>query len=286
MKPTIFAKGDFMVDSGISAAGLGAPWRGLRRNRGDAPLRGIFVRATCVAVGALLGMTFAASNGQAAEKHKGKHPDFSGLWYPAGFGKRTPNPLPFTPEAQKEHDEYVKHFKAEDDPGRYCISPGMPRAIWGAPFAVEIFHRDKDMTIYWEGYNMYRKVYMEGYSRPDPILNTQMGYGVGHWDGDTLVIETDHLKQYPYMNKFPNSSSAHIEERLHIEYREMKGKKHKFLVDDLTMTDPKVYTKPVHVTASLMYRPDLQVLEYSCSDLLWDDYLHKRGLTPPDLDKN
>jgi uncharacterized protein YycO len=35
-----------------------------------------------------------------------------------------------------------------------------------------------------------------------------------------------------------------------------------------------------------MYRPDIQVLEYSCSDELWEAYLDKRGLTPPDLDDN
>jgi hypothetical protein len=269
-------KGDFMGDSERSTNGA------VR-----VPLGNALGRAACLAAGLVLGLSLAADRGHAAEtKDMGKHPDFSGLWFPAGFGKRTPNPLPFTPKAKKEHDDYVAHFTADDDPGRYCIAPGMPRAIWGAPFSVEIFMRPQDMTIIWEGYNMYRKIYIEGHSRPDPVINTQMGYAVGHWEGDTLVVHTDHLKEYPYMNKFPTSSSAVIDERLHVEERDMNGEKHKFLVDELTLTDPKVYTEPVHVTSQLMYRPDIQVLEYSCSDELWEAYLDKRGLTPPDLDGN
>ena len=216
----------------------------------------------------------------------GKHPDFSGIWFPSGRKMQEPKELPFTPEAQKQHDAYVKAFTADDDPGRYCITPGMPRAIWGAPFVVEIFHRPQDMTIYWEGYNMYRKIYMEGFDRPDPIIDTQMGYAVGHWEGDTLVIETDHLRQYPYMNRIPTSDVAKVEERIHMEERETNGEKHKYLVDELTLTDPKVYTAPIHMKAQLVFRPDTQVLEYSCSDLLWDDYLQKRGLHLPDLDSN
>jgi len=276
-----------MVDLKISAGDRVAPRPGAHQRLEAVSLHKIVRHAACVAVAALLGLTVAAGQSHAADKKDmGKHPDFSGLWFPSGFGKRTPKPLPFTPKAQKEHDAYVKQFTAADDPGRYCISPGMPRAIWGAPFAVELFHRPQDLTIYWEGYNMYRKIYMEGHPRPDPIINTQMGYSVGHWEGDTLVIETDHLKEYPYMNKFPTSSSAHISERLHLEERTTDGKKHKYLVDELTLTDPKVYTEPVHVTAQLVYRPDTQILEYSCSDELWDAYVAKRGLHIPNLDGN
>ena len=275
-----------MVDREISTGASITPEAAAFRESGMIGARRLAGLAASVAVAALLGLVLTASPGRAAEKGMGKHPDFSGLWFPSGFGKQTPKKLPFTPEAQKQHDEYVKAFTSDDDPGRYCITPGMPRAIWGAPFAVEIFHRPQDMTIYWEGYNMYRKIYMADHPHPDPIIDTQMGYAVAHWDGDTLVVETDHLRQYPYMNRLATSDAAKIEERIHMEEREVNGEKHKFLVDQLTLTDPKVYTEPVHIEAQLMYRPDTQVLEYSCSDLLWDDYLQKRGLHLPDLDSN
>jgi hypothetical protein len=111
-----------------------------------------------------------------------------------------------------------------------------------------------------------------------------MGHSVAHWEGDTLVIETTDLKPYPYMTRLPNTSDAHVTERMKMEERERDGKEHKFLIDDITLTDPKIYTQPVLIHAEAELRPDLQVLEYTCTDTLWDDYLQQRGLTLPDLD--
>ncbi len=213
-----------------------------------------------------------------------QHPDFSGVWFPAGR-TQTPKDLPYNAAAQKLLQDYQKHFTLDDDPGRYCIWPGMPRAVWGAPFAVEIFHRPQDLTIYWEGYGMYRKVYMADHDPPEPVLDTAMGYAVAHWEGDTLVVETSHLKPYPYMTRMATSSAAHIVERLRLEQREVKGESKKYLVDEITLTDPKVYTEPVKIKADLAWRPDLHVLEYTCTDVLWEDYLNSRGLTLPDLDE-
>ena len=57
-----------------------------------------------------------------------------------------------------------------------------------------------------------------------------------------------------------------------------------YLVDEITLTDPKMYTEPIQITAQAVERPDLQVLEYTCTDTLWDEYLQERGLTLPDVD--
>ena len=50
------------------------------------------------------------------------------------------------------------------------------------------------------------------------------------------------------------------------------------------LTDPKVYREPLRLRGDLMLRTDLQLLEYTCTDTLWDEYLGERGLTLPDLD--
>jgi hypothetical protein len=216
------------------------------------------------------------------------HPDFSGLYFPAigpGMRTQTPNPLPYNDAAKKFVAEYEKHFTLDDDPGRYCIWPGMPRAIWGAPFTVEIKQRPEDVSIYWEGYGMYRKIYMADHNPPKQLVPSAMGHSVAHWDGDALVIETDKLKQYPYMTRMATSSAAHVVERLHLEQRAASnGQPAKYLVDEITLTDPKVYTEPVKIKATLQLRPDLSLIEYTCTDTLWDDYLTQRGLTLPDLD--
>jgi hypothetical protein len=210
-------------------------------------------------------------------------PDFSGLWFPAGR-TQTPQQAPYTDAAKALLADYEKSFTLDDDPGRYCIWPGMPRAVWGAPFTVEIQQRAQDVSIYWEGYGMYRKIYMADRNPPKAILPSAMGHSVARWEGDTLVVETSSLKPYPYMNRLATSSDAQVVERMHLETRDVEGKPTKFLVNELVLTDPKVYKEPIRVTATLRHRPDLQLLEYTCTDTLWEEYLGERGLTLPDLD--
>ncbi|MDX1563374.1 MAG: hypothetical protein R3305_10625, partial [Gammaproteobacteria bacterium] len=168
--------------------------------------------------------------------------------------------------------------------GRFCIWPGMPRAPWGAPFPIEVFHRDHDITIYWEGYGMFRKIYMADQNPPPPVLPTSMGYSLAHWEDDTLVVETTLLKAYPYFSRLATSSDAHVVERIRHEHREVNGETKTFLVNDITLTDPKIYTEPVLFHAEAELRPDLFMLEYTCTNTIWEEYLEERGLTLPDVD--
>ncbi|HEY7673160.1 MAG TPA: hypothetical protein VIC71_13170 [Gammaproteobacteria bacterium] len=237
-----------------------------------------------VRVLALLALAF--SSVAVAEAQTPSARDFSGVYFPApGSGRqRLPSPLPYTPAAQALADEYAKQFRIEDDPGYYCIWPGMPRAPWGAPFAIEVFHRPQDLTIFWEGYGMYRKVYMADHNPPEAILPSAMGHSIAHWEDDVLVIETTHLKAYPYMSRFPTTSDAHIVERMWLEERVEEGQTRKYLVDELVVTDPKLYTEPIRTRAEAVHRPDLTILEYTCSVSLWEAYLAERGLVLPDVD--
>jgi hypothetical protein len=86
------------------------------------------------------------------------------------------------------------------------------------------------------------------------------------------------------MTRMATSSDAHVVERMRLEERDVDGVRTKFIVNEVVLTDPKVYTTPIKITATLRHRPDLQLLEYTCTDTLWDEYLAERGLTLPDLD--
>lgn len=202
--------------------------------------------------------------------------DFSGLYFPYRGRTVSPQPPEYTPAAKAALAQYEAAFELDDDPGRYCIWPGIPRAIWGAPFSVEIQQRAQDLTIYWEGYGMYRKIYMADHNPPSPILPSAMGHSVAHWEGATLVIETTHLRQYPHMSRMATSSDARVVERMRVEEREVDGQKGKYIVNEFVLTDPKVYTTPITTIATLQERRDAQLLEYTCSDTLWDEYLIER----------
>jgi hypothetical protein len=210
--------------------------------------------------------------------------DFSGLWFPGGGPGQSPREFPFTPQAKAWSDAYLASFKVDDDPGGWCVSPGLPRSIWGAPFPVEIVQTEGFINMFWEGYAQYRKIYLDGHPRPEPILHTQMGYSVGHWEGNTLVIETTHLREYPYMRRLPNTENATITERFTLEERTNdKGEKVKYLNNVMTLTDPQLYTQPVSVTSSLRWSPDTPIMEYSCSDEIYEKYLEGKGLQLPDF---
>ena len=219
----------------------------------------------------------AASFAQAAA-------DFSGLWFPGGGPGQNPREMPLTPQAKLWSEAYLAAFKVEDDPGGWCVSPGLVRNIWGAPFPVEIVQTDSFINMFWEGYFQYRKIYLDGHPRPEPILNTGMGYSVGHWEGDTLVVETTHLREYPYMRRLPNSENATTTERFTLEERTNdKGEKVKYLNNVMTLTDPLLYTQPVTVTSSLRWSPDTPIMEYSCSEEIYDKHLQESGLQLPDF---
>lgn len=211
-------------------------------------------------------------------------PDLNGIYFPAGFARRTPQQLPYTEGAAAMAEYWEANFRTEDEPGRFCIWPGMPRAPWGAPFPVEIFQRDYDVTIYWEGYGMIRKIYMEDHDPPPPVLETAMGYSLAHWEGDTLVVDTSLLKPYPYFSGLATSSEARVTERIRLEKREVNGATVEFLVNDITLVDPKVYTEPIMLHAEARRDPELFMLEYTCTNTIWEEYLAGRGLTLPDIE--
>lgn len=215
-------------------------------------------------------------------------PDFSGLWFPSRGGGfvtgQTPAETPFSDFGQKKYDDYVNTYAIDDDPGGFCIKPGLPRSIWGAPFPVEIVQTEGFINMFWEGYFQYRKIYLEGYDRPEPILSSRMGYSVGHFEGNVLVVETSYLREYPYMRRLPNTDDATVVERISMATRtDDNGVSTRYLSNELTLTDSTLYSEPVIVRATLAFSPDTPIMEYSCSEAIFDEYLLEKGLQLPDL---
>jgi hypothetical protein len=99
-----------------------------------------------------------------------------------------PKPTPFTPEARR----IFEATEPWQDYSLRCLAPGLPR-IFGAPYNADIVDAgDHYLMIYIE-HNTPRRIWMDGRTPPPDTPATPMGYSVGHWDGDALVIETTHL---------------------------------------------------------------------------------------------
>lgn len=210
-------------------------------------------------------------------------PDLSGIWFPAG-AQQSPAETPFNDFGKRWVDYYEETYEISDEPGGWCIQPGLPRSIWGAPFPVEIHHTESYVTMFWEGYFQYRKIYLEGHPRPEPILHSAMGYSVGHWEGDTLVVETTHLREWTNMRRLPSTDTATVTERIRVEERpDRNGEMTRFIVNEMTLTDPRLYTQPVTVTGNLRWSPETPIMEYNCSETIYEMHLEEKGLVPPDF---
>jgi hypothetical protein len=210
-------------------------------------------------------------------------PDFSGMWIPRDVlpcdqkerGVQCIE-LPLTPQVinialgmkdglpyQPWAAELVKN-RAKDtayiDPHTHCMPPNFPRA-WAFPETEKIFQTPGELVILHEYNASYRQIFYDGRKLPEEMLPTWNGYSVAQWDRDTLVVESAGYRDDSWLDTAGNffSSAAHVTERIR---RPNFGS----LDVDVTINDPKVFTKPW--TVNLHMRPllDTEMLDFICME--------------------
>ena len=210
-------------------------------------------------------------------------PDFSGMWIPRDIlpcdqkerGVQCIE-LPLTPQLinialgmkdglpyQPWAAELVKN-RAKDtayiDPHTHCMPPNFPRA-WAFPETEKIFQMPGELVILHEFNASYRQIFYDGRKLPEEMLPTWNGYSVARWDGNTLVVESAGYRDDSWLDTAGNffSSAAHVTERIR---RPNFGS----LDVDVTINDPKVFTKPW--TVNLHMRPllDTEMLDFICME--------------------
>ena len=95
----------------------------------------------------------------------------------------------------------------------------------------------------------------------DEINPTFNGHSIGHWEGDTLVVDTIGLREdYPLENSgIPHSANTRIVERYNIV-------KPGVIVLDITIIDPEVFVTPWEYSSTFKYAPDFRIQEYVCTE--------------------
>jgi len=126
--------------------------------------------------------------------HAGKYPiDITGPWrndykWHVTVDDLEPKPTPFTAEGQRLFDA----SEPWHDASLRCLAPGLPR-IFGAPYNMDIVDAGSHYLMVYIEHNTPRRVWMDGRTAPVNTPATPMGFSVGKWEGDVLVIETTHL---------------------------------------------------------------------------------------------
>jgi hypothetical protein len=205
-----------------------------------------------------------------AYKPKSKR-DFTGLWdNPDGIGwdPRFPpgkqQPAPLTPEYQKIFDMHQKNAaegKPSGDMTAACLPQGMPR-IMTMTYPMEIIQNDIQMNIFAEWMEQTRRIFIDGRPHPpaDELEPTYYGHAIGHWEGDVLVAETVAMRPETDLEAsgLPHSDALVVKERLWLANDDL-------LMDEITLVDPKAYTKPWTVTKRFKrMAPSATLLPYVC----------------------
>jgi hypothetical protein len=167
---------------------------------------------------------------------------------------------PLTPEAMAAWRAYDP---LADDPVLTCSLPGMPRVqtIAGSrPF--EISRLGEDILIRTENYNQTRFIDMAAHADPADVDASKLGYSRGHWEGDTLVVETSRINyrffDLPPWWGIPQSGEIEIVERFTLEGET--------LVYDFWAYDPVTFTAPIERPRFLAWtwEPGLEVGTDNC----------------------
>ena len=193
-------------------------------------------------------------------------PDFSGMWSTI-IEPRRPNPYPLKPWAQQIQDQ-INLIQDKQNPGSYCL----PQAA--TPFLVPFPHKlaqTPELMIHMTEFTTpgYRQVFLDGRKHPEDWNPAWMGHSVGHWEGETLVIDSVGF------NELTAGFGVHSE-KLHMVERLTRPDKANLVVE-IIADDPEAYTGVWRHTIRAALVPDEEILEFVCAENNKDP-LHFGGL--------
>jgi hypothetical protein len=172
--------------------------------------------------------------------------------------------VPFQPWSAAVYD-YNSVNQSKYDPEGYCLPPGGPRMM-ATPYPAEIIQlpEQKRILMIFEGAtHIWREIFMDGRPHPtgDALNPTYLGHSVGHWEGDTLVVDVVGFNEATWLDYFghPHTDQLHVVERYS---RPNKQTLHyEALIDDMG-----AYTRPFKVAWDIPWRANAELSEYICQE--------------------
>jgi hypothetical protein len=177
---------------------------------------------------------------------------------PAGEPSQPVADLPLTPAARAA----LERWEPADDPALECVAPGMPGAMNGGQIhPIELVERGGDIVVRIESFDRERVIHMNADADSAREPATPLGYSVGRWEGDALVVRTTRIS-WPYFTpdgRIPQSENVVVDERFSL----LEGTEQ--LVYTRTVTDSATFTAPVEVRWIYDWHPELTIAAYECT---------------------
>ena len=147
-----------------------------------------------------------------------------------------------------------------DIPTSHCLPGGVPFSML-LPFPTKIFQTPGVIVMLIEGDGTSRQVYTDGRKFPVDLEPLWMGSSAGRWEGDTLVVDTRGFNDKTWLDAVghPHSEDLHVTER----YRR---RDFGHIDEQITIDDPRTYTKPFSVKVTYRLLPDTDILEWYCAE--------------------
>jgi hypothetical protein len=170
--------------------------------------------------------------------------------------------VPFLPWSEKLH-AYNRSNSVMYDPEGFCLPPGGPRAF-ATPYPAQfIQQKDRIVVIFEGGAHVWRQIFMDGRSHPpaDELTPTYFGDSIGHWEGDTLVVDTIGYNEKSWIdyNGHNHTDQLHTVERITRPNRDT-------LHYEATIMDPGAYSKPWTVAWDIKWSEGQELAEYICQE--------------------
>ena len=176
---------------------------------------------------------------------------------PPGLGVVEGDEIPYLPAmAAKKKENQADWVKL--DPEVKCYLPGVPRATY-LPYPFQIVQSQNNILISYEYAGAVRIINMGAPTKAP--ADSWMGWSNGHWEGETLVVDSAGFNDKVWIDSagHPTSESLHIQERF-------RRRDFGHMDLQITIDDPKMYTKPVTFKVTQLLLPDSDILEYFCTE--------------------
>lgn len=223
----------------------------------------------------MLACVFVAAATAAAQAAR---PDFSGIWQRAGGGPgliageppMTPWGLEKYAAAKPIHGPRTVSPAESNAAELRCLPMGIP-GMYFRPRTFEFVQMQARTLMLFEVDHMWREIHMDGRGFPDVPLGTWLGYSVGRYDGDALVVETRQFRGWEenaqrWLDRLghPFSDELKVTERFRRPSRDT-------LVNEIAIDDPVAYTRPWTATMNYRLRDNFEMGEFICNELMLSD---------------
>jgi hypothetical protein len=157
---------------------------------------------------------------------------------------------------------------------RSCVPPGTPR-IFLNPTPLQVVQMPGEVLMLFEYDSLRRQIFTDGRPHDTALGPSWMGDSIGHWEGSTLVVDTVNFNDKTWIDRVghPHSDALHVVERI-------RRSNHDHLLIDITIEDPKAYTKPWTTQLDFLLRPTWTLAERFCEEDAGFLEIEKKETTP------